>query len=611
MPSTPESRPSGAASAGGATTAERASQPAADGGYSHRQILTILSGLMMGMFLAALDQTVVSTAIRTIGDDLKGLSVQAWVTTAFLITSTIATPLYGKLSDIYGRKPFFMLAIVIFITGSALCGIATSMYELAAFRAFQGLGAGGLFSLALTIVADIIPPRERARYQGYFMAVFATSSVLGPLVGGFLAGQASILGLAGWRWIFWVNVPLGVIALYVVFRNLHLVHRSNPQRIDWAGAGLLIVALVPLLIIAEQGRTWGWTSAGAFLCYVVGVAGLGAFARVEIAMGPAALIPFRLFNVSAFRTGAMLSFVLGIVMFGGIISLPLYLQLVQGASPTQSGLLMLPLVLGLMSASLGAGRFTSRTGRYKVLPILGTAAMGVGMFLLHTVGADTALVITDVYMLIFGAGLGLCMQTVVLAMQNAVPATDIGVATSSATFFRQVGGTLGTAVFLSILFSSVGHKVASAYRAAFAGGDADFTKAISNPAIAGKPSNAHFLAGLKNPVSGGININDTRFLNGLDHAIAHPFRVGFSQSMDLVFLVAVGVAVIAFVVAWLVPEVPLRKVSGQQATLAEAAAPSATQTAVGSAAGAPAGLGTPEEPPGRPQSRAEPPPRST
>ncbi|MEP6853093.1 MAG: MDR family MFS transporter [bacterium] len=591
------------------SSAARAAQPAADGGYSHRQILSILSGLMMGMFLAALDQTVVSTAIRTIGDDLHGLSVQAWVTTAFLITSTIATPLYGKLSDIYGRKPFFMLAILIFITGSALCGLATSMYELAAFRAFQGLGAGGLFSLALTIVADIIPARERARYQGYFMAVFATSSVLGPLVGGFLAGQSSILGLAGWRWIFWINVPLGVIALFVVFRNLHLVHRSNPQRIDWAGAGLLVVGLVPLLIIAEQGREWGWTSPAAGVCYVVGLAGLAAFVRVEMAMGTAALIPFRLFDVGAFRIGALLSFLLGIVMFGGIISLPLYLQLVKGASPTKSGLLMLPLVLGIMSASLVAGQFTSRTGRYKMLPVIGTGVMFAGMLLLHSVSADTSLGITDVYMLMFGAGLGLCMQTVVLAMQNAVPATDVGVATSSATFFRQVGGTLGTAVFLSILFSNVGHKVASAYKAAFAGADPDFTRALRDPAIAGSPANAEFLAGLKNPASGGIDINDTRFLNGLDAAIAHPFRVGFSQSMDLVFLVAAGVAVLAFVVAWMLPEVALRKVSAQQASQLEAdgseagadgrrtgssdgavPAPQAEHAAAGSAGGAPAGL---------------------
>ena len=236
------------------------SEPARDGELTHRQIMTILSGLMLGMFLAALDQTIVSTAIRTIGDDLNGLSVQAWVTTAFLITSTIATPLFGKLSDIYGRKPFFMLAISIFILGSAMCGLAHSMYQLAAFRAFQGIGAGGLFPLALAIIGDIIPPRERARYQGYFMAVFATASVLGPVVGGFFAGTKSILGISGWRWIFYINVPIGILALIVVEAVLKLDHTRREHRIDWGGAAALVVGLVPLLIIAEQGRTWGWAS---------------------------------------------------------------------------------------------------------------------------------------------------------------------------------------------------------------------------------------------------------------------------------------------------------------------------------------------------------------
>ncbi len=546
--------------------------PPQGGVYTHRQILTILSALLMGMFLAALDQTVVSTAIRTIGDDLHGLSVQAWVTTAFLITSTIATPLYGKLSDIYGRKQFFSLAVALFVIGSALCGTAQSMYMLAAFRAFQGLGAGGLFSLALAIVADIIPARERAKYQGYFLAVFATSSVLGPVIGGFLAGQSSILGLAGWRWIFWINVPLGAITLVVIARVLHLPARHIPQRIDWGGAISLIVALVPLLIIAEQGREWGWASAGALACYIIGVAGIAAFCLIEIRMGKAALIPFRLFSTSNFSVGSLLSFILGIGMFGGILTLPLYLQLVKGASPTQSGLLMLPLVAGLMGSSLAAGQFTSRTGQYRWLPVIGTALMVVGLLLLHTVGADTQLVVTDLFMFVFGAGLGMCMQTVVLAMQNAVPASDIGVATSSATFFRQVGGTAGTAVFLSILFSSVGGKVKSAYTSAFAGSDPNFTAAVKNPAILAKPANASFVNGLKNPTQSPIDLNDTRFLAKLDSAIAHPFRVGFSGAMDNVFLFATGILVLGFIVALFLKQVALRTVSGQQAAQNESSA---------------------------------------
>src|SRR5690348_11160336 len=236
---------------------------------------------MLGMFLAALDQTVVSTAIRTISDDLHGFSLQVWATTAFLITSTISTPLYGKLSDIYGRKPFILFAIAIFVVGSMLCGLSQSMYELAAFRALQGIGAGGLMSLALAIIGDIVPPRERSKYQGYFMAVFGTSSVLGPLIGGFFAGQASLLGVAGWRWIFYVNVPIGVAAFLVVMAVLHLPHIRRDHRIDWPGALALIVCLVPLLIVAEQGRTWGWGSGRAVACYVIGAVGLVAFLLAE------------------------------------------------------------------------------------------------------------------------------------------------------------------------------------------------------------------------------------------------------------------------------------------------------------------------------------------
>jgi MFS family permease len=275
-----------------------------DEGMTHAQIMTILTGLLLGMFLAALDQTIVSTAIRRIGDDLHGLSVQAWVTTAFLITSTITTPLYGKLSDLYGRKPFFLLAISIFISGSALCGLATNRYMLAAFRAFQGLGAGGLFSLALAIMADIVSPQQRPRYMGYFMATFATSSVLGPVIGGFLSGQNSILGIPGWRWIFYVNVPIGLVALVVVNRVLKLPHTRRDATIDWGGTVAIIVAVVPLLVVAEQGRTWGWASPGAWLCYVLGVVGLLAFVWIENRMGDNALIPLRLFKVPTFAIGA-------------------------------------------------------------------------------------------------------------------------------------------------------------------------------------------------------------------------------------------------------------------------------------------------------------------
>ncbi|HZE49424.1 MAG TPA: MDR family MFS transporter [Jatrophihabitantaceae bacterium] len=537
-----------------------AEAPTREGAMNHRQVLTILTGLLLGMFLAALDQTIVSTAIRRIGDDLNGLSVQAWVTTAFLITSTITTPLYGKLSDIYGRKQLFLIAITIFIVGSALCGLATSMYMLAAFRAFQGLGAGGLFTLALAILADIVSPQQRPRYMGYFMAVFATSSVLGPVVGGFLSGQDEILGVVGWRWIFYVNVPIGLIALVVVNRVLRMPHVRRDHSIDWQGASALVVGLVPLLIVAEQGRTWGWASGGALACYLVGAAGLVAFVWVEGRMGEEALIPMRLFRSGTFSVGAGLSFVVGIGMFGAIASIPLYLQVVKDASPTKAGLLLLPLVLGLMVASMSAGQITSRTGRYKVFPIIGCALTVVSMFLLHTVGADTPLWRTDIYMLLFGAGIGLNMQTLQLAMQNSVPPRDIGVATSSGVFFRQVGGTLGTAVFLSILFSAAPTKISSAY-------DSAARTPAYQAAAAAHPDQ---VTALQHDLSGGLN--DTSFVQQLNHVLTHPFKVGFAQAMDLVFITGGFVLLIALVLAFCLKEVPLRRVSGMEAAAEQVAA---------------------------------------
>jgi EmrB/QacA subfamily drug resistance transporter len=526
------------------TTKPAAAAPQA-GELSHKQIMTILSGLLLGMFLAALDQTIVSTAIRTIGDDLNGLSVQAWVTTAFLITSTISTPLFGKLSDIYGRKPFFMLAITIFILGSALCGLAQSMYMLAAFRAFQGIGAGGLMPLALAIIGDIIPPRERAKYQGYFMAVFATSSVLGPVVGGFFAGQSSILGIPGWRWIFYINVPIGIVALIVVEAVLKLQHVRRNHRIDWTGASMLVVGLVPLLIIAEQGRDWGWGSASAYVCYVLGAVGIAAFVWVEGRMGDEALLPLRLFRGRVFALGSAQATIVGMGMFGGISSIPLYLQIVKGASPTKAGLLLLPLVAAMMTASLTSGQFTARTGRYKILPVIGSILMVAGLLLMTRIGADTPLWEADIYMAVFGLGLGLNMQSLVLAMQNSVEPRDMGVATSAVTFFRQVGGSLGTAIFLSILFTQAAGNI---------------------PRELAK-------SGAQVPKGSSFNLNDTSGLGKLPQQVRHPILVGFSDAMDTVFLAGAIVLVLAVILSILLPEIPLRTMSGQQARAAAADGP--------------------------------------
>ncbi len=545
-------------------------------GYTHKQILTILAGLLLGMFLAALDQTVVSTAIRTIADDLQGYSLQAWATTAFLITSTISTPLYGKLSDLYGRKSFFMLAITIFVLGSMLCGLAQSMYELAAFRAFQGLGAGGLFSLALSIIGDIVPARERARYQGYFLAVFGTSSVLGPVVGGALAGRDSILGITGWRWIFYVNVPIGLLALVVVAKVLHLPHNRRQQVVDWFGALFLVVALVPLLTVAEQGRTWGWGSGRALLCDAIGLVGLVGFLWTERRMGEDALLPFRLFRGRTVAVVSASSVITGIGMFGAIALLPQYLQIVKGSSPTLAGLQTIPLVAGIMLGSIFAGQMISRTGRYRIFPVVGTGLMVVSLVLFSLVGAQTPLWRTMLVMLVFGVGLGQNLQPLVIAIQNAVSPKEIGVATSSVTFFRQMGGTLGTAVFLSVLFSTVGARIASS------ASELSGTPAY-RAALAAHPDQAQLLQ------SGGSNVlSDTGFISTLDPVLAAPFRNGFSSSMDLIFLIAAGVIAVGFVLLLLfLPEETLKGGAPSGAETADPAGTVDSTDTVGAATGAP------------------------
>jgi EmrB/QacA subfamily drug resistance transporter len=550
---------------------EAAPAPTRSGALTHRQITVIIIGLMSGMLLAALDQTIVATSIRTIGDDLHGLSAQAWVTTAYLITSTVTTPLYGKLSDIYGRRPLFLIAITLFIIGSAASAFSTSMYELAAFRAFQGLGAGGLFSMALAIVADIVPPRQRAKYQGYFLAVFGTSSVVGPVVGGFFAGASSILGITGWRWVFLVNVPIGIIALIVVSKVLHLPHIRHDHRIDWWGAAALVVGLVPVLIVAEQGNSWGWASGGVLGLIALGILGLAAFVFVEFRMGDEALIPMRLFRSKVFSIGLGAGLLVGLGMFGALSCLPLYLQIAKGASPTEAGLLMLPMMLGIMISSVASGQLTMRTGRYKIFPVIGVAMLVIAFALLLTVTVDTAYWKLDLIFLLIGGGLGLNMQTLTIAVQNAVPAKDIGVATASATFFRQVGGTLGVAVFLSLLFNSLPDKISSAMASAF--GRPEFQAAVAK--AAGSTDQAtiqQYLAGL-----GGQMSNDSAFLQKIDPAIARPFQEGFVSSTHLVYLLAGILMVVAFFLVLALKEIPLRTMSAIEERQAEEAALAASE----------------------------------
>ncbi len=551
---------------------EAAIATAKSGQMSHRDILLVLIGLMSGMFLSALDQSVVGTAMRTIADDLQGLELQAWVTTAYLITSTVATPIYGKLGDIFGRRRLFIIAISIFLFGSLLCGFANDMFQLAAYRAVQGIGAGGLFALALTVLADIVPPRERARYQGMFLAVFGTSSVLGPVVGGLFASADSILFTEGWRWVFLINLPIGAIALFMVVTFLHVPHTPKPQRIDWWGAVTIVLAVVPLLLVAENGNEWGWGSTLAISMYVVGGLGILAFILAERAAKEEALLPLALFKSSSFSMSTILGVIVGFGMFGGMITLPLMLQLVNGATPTESGLMMLPMVLGMMIATMVAGQVTRKTGQYKIFIRTGTSMLLVGYIYMIGYSADMAYWQIAIGMLIIGMGLGQLMQTLTLVAQQSVPASDIGVATSSDTFFRQMGGTLGVAVFISILFNSLGDTIGKAFKNKEI--LADITAAAQDPAVLADPNNVEFLQSLAE--GGGSSLGDqlktdSSFLNNIDPRLARPFEVGFAESAVQVFVWGSVAVAIAFVLSFFIKAPPLRETSAAQEAAAAAA----------------------------------------
>ena len=547
------------------------------GAMTHKEILLVLVGLMSGMFLSALDQSVVGTAMRTIADDLKGLELQAWVTTAYLITSTISTPIYGKLGDIFGRRRLFMIAIVIFVAGSALSALAGSMYELAAYRAIQGIGAGGLFTLAITVLSDIAAPRERARYQGYILAVFASSSVLGPVVGGLFAGAGDIIGIAGWKWIFLINVPIGAIAVFLVWKFMHVPHTPVKHRIDWLGAMTIVMAVVPLLLVAENGRDWGWDSIQTILMFMLSGYGILAFILAERAAGEEAILPLAIFRNRVFTLTTILGVIVGVGMFGGMMTLPMLLQIVNGVTPTESGLLMLPMVLGMMTATMVSGQVTARTGKYKIFMVLGTGALTAGYVSLFNYQYDTPIWVMAISMVIIGLGLGQLMQTLTLAAQNSVEAKDIGVATSSTMFFRQMGGTLGVAVFISILFNRLPDAIKSAFddkdvSANFQAGIGHTMAEVGKGTLNPNHPNAAFV---KNFTSGATNSDSlgtsSDFLTGVSNSLTAPFKIGFANSSVAVFIAAAAVVSIAFVLSWFIKAPALRAKSAAEEAAAAAA----------------------------------------
>ena len=534
---------------------------------TQRQIVTVMIGLMLGMFLASLDQTIVSTSIYTIANDLDGLSLQAWATTAYLITSTVSTPLYGKLSDIFGRRPLYLTAIVIFLAGSLYAGSVHSMTELAIARGVQGLGAGGLLALALTIIGDIVSLKDRAKYQGYFMSVFGISSVLGPVVGGAFAGSANILGFDGWRWVFFINLPIGLAALAVVFLFLHLPAKHMKQKIDYWGAAAITVAIVPLLLVAEQGRTWGWASPNSFLCYGLGVVGVAWFLLAEKRAGDYALIPLRLFRNATFGLSSLLNFIIGIGMFGAIAMLPMYLQLVKGLTPTEAGLMMITFTVGILTGSITAGRTISSSGTYRIFPIMGTAILTAAAVVMGlSLGVDTGLWVPGVIAVFFGMGLGFCMQPLTLAMQVSVPRRDMGVGTSSAAFFRSMGGAVGTAVFISMLFSLAASRIADSMKTAM--GSADYQAVLRDPAVAADPANAKLYEFFKNGASND-SLNDTSWLHTANSTLTRPITEGFAYAIDTVMLTAAVLTGIAFLISFALPN---KKLSDPKAAPQEPAA---------------------------------------
>ncbi|WP_406285890.1 MFS transporter [Embleya sp. NBC_00896] len=487
----------------------------------------ILTGLMLGMLVAALDQTIVSTALPTIVGDLGGLNHLSWVVTAYLLASTVSTPLWGKLGDLFGRKKLYQASIVIFLIGSVLCGIAQNMYQLIAFRAIQGLGGGGLMVLSQAIIGDVVPPRERGRYQGLFGAVFGVTSVAGPLLGGFFVDHLT------WRWVFYINLPIGAIALVVIAAALHTKEMHTRPSIDYLGITLLAAGTTCLVLLSTfGGTTYPWGSAQIIGLGLAAVVLIAAFITVE-QQAREPVLPLHLFRNRIFSVTAGIGFIVGFVMMGGLSFLPLFMQVVNGATPTESGLRLLPMMGGLLATSIISGQLITRTGKYRIYPIIGTAVMAVGMFLMSRMDEFTTTAASSLYMLVFGIGLGLVIQVIVLAVQNSVPYADLGVATAGATFFRSIGGSFGAAIFGTIFNNrlTVHLKEAAERGEGLPPGTTSGNSSAINPAE----------------------------LNKLPPASKTGFIHAYAESLQTVFLVASCLVLLAFALSFLLEEVPLRQ----------------------------------------------------
>jgi EmrB/QacA subfamily drug resistance transporter len=497
-----------------------ASGPAALDG---RRLWLVLGALMLGMLLAALDQTIVATALPTIVGSLGGASHLAWIVTAYLLASTASTPLWGKLGDMYGRKRLFQAAIVIFLVGSALAGLSGSMGELIAFRALQGIGGGGLMIGAQTIVGDVVAPANRGRYQGLFGAVFGVTSVLGPLVGGLLVDNAS------WRWVFYINLPVGVVALLVTGAFLPAAQRRVSHVIDYLGATLVAAGTTCLVLMTSLGgTTYAWASPQTVTLGVAGVVLLALFVAVE-RRAEEPILPLSLFKNRVFAVSSALGFVVGFAMFGAITFLPVYLQVVKGVDPTVAGLRLLPLMVGLLLTSVSSGQLISRTGHYKIFPIVGTALMTIGLLLLSRLGPDTSWLDASLYMFVFGMGLGSVMQVTVIATQNAVDYKDLGAATSGVTYFRSMGGSFGTTVFGSIFANRLTATLAL------------------------------YLGGAALPAGVSSDTLSPDALSRLSPAAHNAVIHAYADALQTVFLAAAPVAAFAFLISWLLPQRKLRK----------------------------------------------------